>query len=211
MNLGNDEKMGFVDEEKRSLIRKAIHCILIAKVGPRWEKDENFRDTPNRFFSFLEEAWTSDEKKKEELGTCSPIVFPTKNKKMIISPYIRVFSLCPHHLLPVEYDITIAYMPKEIKGKISVLGASKLTRIAQILGRDAIMQEDLIDRIVETIHQMISIEGIAILTTGTHMCMRCRGIKSNSPYIVPYMEGCFRDNDKVREEFYQAIQHKKER
>ena len=38
--------------------------------------------------------------------------------------------MCPHHLLPVIYRVSLAYIPSE-----KVLGISKLSRLARLMAR----------------------------------------------------------------------------
>jgi len=181
-------------EMQHEQIKFGVRHILHALIGEgRWETDENFKDTPRRVANYFQQASLSKLEREVLLENCTP----------------KTFSMCPHHLLPVEYDVVIAYLPSDVDGKITVLGASKLARIADILARSPILQEDYVDRIVDTLNSRMRIDGCAVLVSGVHMCMRCRGIRANGPYVTPYMDGCFRDNQKVREEFYNAIQYVK--
>jgi len=37
--------------------------------------------------------------------------FPTQNKQMVILKDIECFGMCPHHLIPVVYNVHIGYIP----------------------------------------------------------------------------------------------------
>ena len=54
--------------------------------------------------------------------------FPARYDEMVISKHNVAFGLCPHHLLPVIFRISVAYIPKT-----KVLGISKLSRMAQLM------------------------------------------------------------------------------
>lgn len=195
-----------MNESKIDTIKKRIENLLDALIPyPCWEQDPNFKDTPKRVAKYFFEYIQSKSQRDKEVEACFKSVFPTENKKMIISPQIKTFSMCPHHLLPVEYEVVIAYMPHGENPQ--VLGASKLTRIATAIAKFPILQEDYIDEIATAFKKHLPIEGIAIIVSGIHMCMRCRGIKSNGPFVMNYMDGCFKDNQKVREEFFNTIQY----
>jgi len=55
---------------------------------------------------------------------------PAKYTEMVISKHNTAFGVCPHHLLPVVYRISMAYIPTN-----KVLGLSKLSRLARMIAR----------------------------------------------------------------------------
>ncbi len=157
---------------------------------------------------------------------------------------VQVFSYCPHHLLPVEYQAYVAYIPGE-DGK--VLGLSKLARIAKLLGQRPVLQEQLASDIADVlcakppartkkakqVHHSdddavpqddvllgdaeslpvtpttgrfpgIDSKGSAVLLTGKHSCMTCRGVASDALTSVSELRGVFW-NEGFEQKFYQAV------
>lgn len=111
--------------------------------------------------------------------------------------------MCPHHLLPVEYDVTIAYLPNIEHGKY--LGVSKLVRIAEIYARMPLLQEAYTYKIANTISEAILPDGVAVIVNGVHFCMRMRGVKNNTSVITSAMLGDFRESSKLQTELFELI------
>lgn len=161
--------------------------------------DVNFKDTPKRvsraYYEIFEGVENTEEKVKEILSTS----FPSEGmNNMIIATNIVAFSMCPHHLLPVEYHINVGYVPQKDG---SVLGISKLSRLVQILAKRPVLQETLGEDIVKAL-MSINAQGAGVSIAGRHMCMRMRGIKDpNASIYTQSMAGCFMDNHACREEF----------
>ena len=65
-------------------------------------------------------------------------VFPCKHQQMVVANGIKVFWMCPHHFLPVHYDISVGYLPGPDKAQ--VLGLSKMLRLTKLLAARPILQ-----------------------------------------------------------------------
>ena len=63
--------------------------------------------------------------------------FPARYDHMVISKHNICFGLCPHHLLPVVYRVSLAYIPRE-----RVVGISKLSRLIRLMARRPVQRED---------------------------------------------------------------------
>jgi len=161
--------------------------------------DANFKETPDRILrSYYEifEGIDNDEKIEKILSTS----FPTKYDGMIIENPIRCYSMCPHHFLPVIYDVSIGYIP--IKGG---LGLSKLPRLVQHLAKAPKLQEDFTKEIVDVFNKKIKPKGVIVIVQGEHLCMHMRGIrKPECSTITSSFHGCFKDG-KVRSEFLSLV------
>jgi GTP cyclohydrolase IA len=182
-------------------LKKAAR-IIIETLGYSLD-DPNFKSTPDRFARSMSELILSENKIKHELEKLK-VEFPTRYNGMIFAKNIRVYSWCPHHILPVEYDCHIGYIPSKENGK--ALGASKLARVADILSRRMVLQEDLIMDIADFLEEKVNPDGIAIVMDGIHSCMKIRGIKQqNSSYNMSEMRGSFKENDNTRNEFFHLI------
>lgn len=133
--------------------------------------DVNFKDTPKRvaraWAEIFEGVRNTDEQVEEILGAS----FPSDSDEMVIVKDIRAYSMCPHHLLPVEYTIHIGYVPNG-----SVLGISKLSRLAEILARRPVLQEKMTTDIIKALEKL-GVKGAMCIVEGIHYCMRMRGIK----------------------------------
>ena len=167
--------------------------------------DTNFLDTPNRctraFFEFV--------KSKEEIELETKQLFKksfySENDEMIVETKIPVVSLCPHHLLPVEMRVYIGYIPEK-----TVIGLSKLPRLAKLLGKQPILQEDYTKQIAETIFSYLKPQGVGIFIKGKHGCMRFRGVNiSDTETITSYVMGNFKSNPSTRQEFLELCRNDK--
>jgi GTP cyclohydrolase I len=120
---------------------------------------------------------------------------------MVISKYNVAFGCCPHHLLPVIYRISLAYLPKT-----KVLGISKLSRLAKLLSRAPMLQEDLTHELGRLLHENLESDGSAVYIEGLHMCMASRGAGAHETRVVTSAVcGAFMENLATREEFIKLV------
>jgi len=194
----------FTRPQQKEIIA-GIEQLMHGLFGACWKKDANFKGTPERVMRAYQEIleYQDYHKKSTALKKCFESMFPSKHSDIIFAPNITAFSMCPHHLLPVTYNMTIAYIPSK---KGNVIGASKLERVARIIAADAILQEDLTHNIAQVISEYLTPEGVAVVTSGVHDCMRVRGIKTQGTFEVSTMRGSFKDNIDTRAEFYSLLQ-----
>lgn len=152
--------------------------------------DRNYIDTPERYARFIADMFTP---KEHEWAT-----FPEEYNDFILLKGHRVFSLCPHHLIPVEYTINVAYVPNG-----SVLGLSKLARVVDECNTGPILQEKLTKDIVEKIQAICpGLLGAASLVEGLHGCTRIRGIKSDAKFTTYKLTGLFQSDPSYEERFF---------
>ena len=144
---------------------------LIRAMG--WEDDVNFKDTSTRVTTWLY-GYQSLDKHNCVLKSVQDLSkrFPTTNHNMVVVGPTKVFSLCPHHLLPIEYDVWIGYIPED-----EVVGLSKLSRVPQNFARYPYIQEDFVEEIAGVIHRALEPKGVMVVAKGIHNCMRMRGVK----------------------------------
>jgi len=163
--------------------------------------DPNFTDTPKRVAKAYQEIFSGLIDVDKQITNILQSSFPANNKcdEMIISVNNLIYSMCPHHLLPVEYLIDIAYIPSD---KGYVLGISKLSRIAEILAKRPVLQETLTTDIGKAIER-VNPRGVAVKVKGNHFCVRMRGVKKQSSIITSYTSGSFRNNPATRNEFFE--------
>lgn len=163
---------------------------------------ENFKDTPKRVARAYYEIFEGVKDTQKQVEHILSTSFPSEgHNDMIIAKNIVAFSMCPHHLLPVEYRISLAYIP-DPNGR--VLGLSKLCRLVKLLAKQPILQEDFTQQIVKAMER-INPQGVAVMVEGRHMCMRMRGVKSvESSVTTDAVSGCFKQSS-TRNEFLMLI------
>ncbi|MGB9674900.1 MAG: GTP cyclohydrolase I [Nanopusillaceae archaeon] len=88
---------------------------------------------------------------------------------------IEINSLCAHHLVPFIGKASIAYIPNE-----KLLGLSKLPRLCQFFAYKPSIQEELTIDTINYIYKIIEPKAIYYTMTCEHLCMKIRGVKSDS-------------------------------
>ena len=161
--------------------------------------DVNFKDTPKRVARAYYEIFEGVQDTKKQVEEILSTGFPAEGmNSMITATGIIAFSMCPHHLLPVEYRINVGYIPK---GDGKVLGISKLARLCKLLAKRPVLQETLCEDIANAL-MSIDCEGVGVAISGRHMCMRMRGVKEvNGSVYAQSMKGCFLEDSSCKEEF----------
>jgi GTP cyclohydrolase I len=166
-------------------------------------KDPNFTDTPKRVSRMYDEIFSGIKDTEEQVKAILASSFPSNYDQMILVRDIETFSMCPHHFLPVHYHISVAYIPAgDPKCSGKVLGISKLARLAEILAKRPVLQEQLTEDITRHLMTLEGCRGAACIVKGTHYCMVMRGVKKPSATtITSSLKGVFFDKPEARQEF----------
>lgn len=164
-------------------------------------EDTNFKDTPKRFYKYLVEIGKGY--KEEKLKEYFKSSFETKYDGMVVVSGIKAVSMCPHHLLPVIYEVDVVYIPS---GR--VLGLSKVVRVVRVIASQPLLQEDFTNKIVEKFEQYLNVKGVMVLVSGLHTCMLARGVKSKSLVRTSQISGIFKDIA-VKSEALEILKQKK--
>jgi GTP cyclohydrolase IA len=187
----------------QALFREGFEKILagLGQLGYDVLKDENFRETAVRAARGFAEMSLCSERVDREVNLMLEKTFPAKYDEMVISKHNVSFGVCPHHLLPVIFRISVAYIPRA-----KVLGISKLSRIAQLLARRPVLQEELTNDLASLLYHKLESQGGACYIEGMHLCMAARGIQAHEARVVTSaVQGVFRDLPPTRQEFLDLV------
>lgn len=140
---------------------------------------DNFKETPRRYASWLSSFYSTMIDARVECEKYFEKKFKTENDELVVVGPIRVHSLCPHHLLPIFYDVFIGVV---LDG--TALGLSKYARIAKTLGRFPYIQEDYTTELSDLFMRELDPRGVAVLVDGDHLCMKIRGVEEKDARTV---------------------------
>ncbi len=128
-------------------------------------------------------------------------LFDVNYDEIVIVRDIEFFSMCEHHMLPFFGKIHVAYLPDN-----KVIGLSKLPRLVDMFARRLQIQERLTQQVAESIQELISPKGVAVICEARHFCMMMRGVeKQHSGAITSAMLGAFRTQKETRNELLSLI------
>ncbi len=160
---------------------------------------EGLRRTPARVkdsLAFLTEGYRQD---PEALIRNS--VFSDKHEEMVLVKDIPLYSLCEHHLLPFFGHAHVGYIPND-----KIVGISKIARMVDLFARRLQVQERLTNQVAETLMEVLSPKGVAVVVEAEHLCMQMRGVqKRGTAVITSSMLGAFRKRPETRAEFMNLI------
>lgn len=160
-----------------------------------WGGVKQLKGTPGRLLKMYGDMLWSPGRIRDELAKQFK-VFENDYNEMLVEGPIEVWTLCPHHLLPCCFTVTIGYIPNG-----SVLGLSKFTRIAVILGKRPILQEEYTTELVDELDKGLKPLGVAAFVVGKHGCMLARGVKQPVDVTTSVLKGVFLTNPDTKAEF----------
>ncbi|KAH7916819.1 hypothetical protein BJ138DRAFT_1052297 [Hygrophoropsis aurantiaca] len=182
---------------REKLMTSAVRTILEC-IGEDPDR-EGLLKTPERYTQAL--MWMTRGYEERLADVINDAVFAEDHDEMVLVRDIDISSLCEHHLVPFTGKVAIAYIPNQL-----VLGLSKLARIAETFSRRLQVQERLTKQIAIAVQEAIKPRGVAVVMEATHMCMTMRGVqKPGAITVTSCMLGCFRTQQKTREEFLTLI------
>lgn len=115
---------------------------------------------------------------------------------------VRIVSFCEHHLVPMIGTAHIGYIPKE-----TVIGLSKISRIAQYFAARPQLQERLCAQIGDCLATVLGHDDVAVLLTAQHTCVIARGAKDESAQTTTlYTSGIFQQSATTRQEFIELAE-----
>lgn len=185
-----------------SQLQQAIIKILQALQIP--VEDENFIETPRRVASWLLEFTGNNIDLEKELEEIASSIFSTESDNCVSFKNIKVFSVCPHHFLPVIYNVSFAYIPN-----IFCIGASKVPRIIKLLAKIPMLQETFTYKLVEEFEKLLKTENIMVVVEGEHMCLKMRGVEQLDTILkTSAVKGIFKESEAARNEFFSLLNQK---
>jgi GTP cyclohydrolase I len=188
-----------------------MRAICAELFGRSYVDDDDLRDTPARAAAMLmhfTRAWD------EECHMLIPLdlfrQFKTLHDELVLVKDIEAAALCPHHLLPVHYTVSVAYVPN---GR--VLGLSKIPRLVQFLAACPRKQEDFTTLLADVFFDHDAWEetqkdvddfdahtprGSLVRVVGSHDCMTTRGVRSQGTFVTEAIRGIFEKEPELRAE-----------
>ena len=176
-----------------------IRNILI-DVGIDME-DQNFKDTPQRWISYLQHYLQPYDPREDLSKHFDEVVKGTYSHSMVVQCNIPFRAVCAHHLVPVLGTAHVGYIPKS-----KVVGISKLSRLVYgISHRMPSLQEDVCNEVTTALMQHLIPLGAMCVIKAEHGCMACRGVEEQHVYTATAsVKGVFVEPE-IRSEFYKLI------
>lgn len=154
-------------------------------------KDRNYVDTPERYMKALREMF--------EPPTSEWNAFEEEYSDFILLRGHEMWSLCPHHLFPVRFRVSLAYIPGG-----NVLGLSKLARLMHDCNRRPLLQEGFTKMAIDKVYEVCKgVQGAACLVEGKHGCLAIRGVKSDAEFTTYKLRGAFETNQQLENRFFE--------
>jgi GTP cyclohydrolase I len=155
--------------------------------------DHNYTDTPERYARAVIEMFQPPE---TEWAT-----FHEEFSDFILLRGHKMWSLCPHHLLPVHFEVSLAYVPGG-----SVLGLSKLARLLHECNDGPLLQERFTKIATDKVAKVCpGVQGAACLIHGVHSCLSMRGVKSVADFVTYRLSGVFQEDKDLERRFFELV------
>lgn len=131
-------------------------------------------------------------------------LFTAESQDMVVMSGINFISYCEHHVAPFFGKLSIGYVPDK-----QIIGISKLVRIPRTHCKKLQTQERLVKEIADDLESRLQPQGVAVHMQSTHSCCSWRGARSQGAIMtVCTVRGLFKEDQKCRAEFLEAIKQK---
>lgn len=171
---------------------------------------EGLIETPKRFAKYWTELLEGQLYTNEEIAKMFDKCFSLDDdeevnglrRDLVVEKDIAIFSHCEHHIaLMYDMKVAIAYIPKN-----KVIGLSKMTRIAEMVGKRLQLQEKIGADINEVMRIILGTDDVAVVIEGKHACMTTRGAKSREAVTrTACLTGKFKEDAALRTELYSLL------
>lgn len=173
----------------RGAVRTILEC-----VGENPDRP-GLLDTPKRYANAI--MYFTNGYQQNVRDIVNNAIFHEGHNEMVVVKDIEIFSMCEHHMVPFTGKMHIGYIPYH-----SVIGISKLPRIAEMFSRRLQIQERLTKEVANAIMEVLQPQGVAVVMESSHLCMVMRGVeKSTATTTTSCVLGCFEKKEKTRNEF----------
>jgi GTP cyclohydrolase I len=145
-------------------------CDLIAQLLVALGEDparEGLTGTPERVAS-----WWNTFLSPDSAATAMCFTETHVSGQLVVVGGMSVWSLCEHHMLPMNLQVTAGYVPAG-----EVVGLSKFARIAQRHAGRLQVQERFTRQVADEIACVTGSDDVAVAVRGTHLCMSMRGVR----------------------------------
>jgi GTP cyclohydrolase I len=195
---GGSASNGAVATISDSQVEDAFRTVL-QWIGEDPDRD-GLRETPNRLRRAFREYFAGYDEDPEQVlrKTFSEV---EGYDEMIVLRGVTFESHCEHHVAPIIGRAWVGYIPDK-----RVVGISKLARVVEIFSKRLQIQERLTAQIANTIDEVLSPQGVAVVVKAAHHCMISRGVhKRGADLVTSRMLGVFRDSPVTRGEFLTLV------
>ena len=174
---------------------------IISIIGDDPER-EGLQDTPYRVVKSWLEIYGGYKCNNTKLDTSfADNIGDVDDSQIVMCKDIDFYSTCEHHMIPFHGYCHIGYLPNK-----RVIGVSKLVRIVEHFAKRLQIQEKLCSQIADYIVQTLEPQGVGVIITAEHLCMKARGVRNaTSKMVTSQMRGKFRDQIQTRQEFLSLI------
>ncbi|MDJ0625324.1 MAG: GTP cyclohydrolase I FolE [Candidatus Caenarcaniphilales bacterium] len=200
MTTTHPEKVEEKKEFDLERIERAIREILIA-IGEDPDR-EGLLDTPNRVARMYEEVFAGLHKDPKEELSCS---FSEGYSGIVLVKDIEFYSMCEHHILPIQGKAHVAYLPGE-NGKVT--GISKLARLVEGYAKRPQLQERLTSQVANALYETLKASGVMVLIEANHLCMSMRGVKKiDAKTTTTIALGKFEEDQNLQNQFFKMLEN----
>lgn len=163
---------------------------------------EGLIDTPYRVVKSWLEIYGGYKCNNTKLDTSfAEDIGEVDDTQIVMCRNIEFYSTCEHHMIPFHGYCHIGYLPNK-----KVIGVSKLVRIVEHYAKRLQIQEKLCSQIADYICDILDPQGVGVIITADHLCMKARGVRNaNSNMVTSQMRGKFKDQIQTRQEFLSLI------
>lgn len=161
---------------------------------------EGMQDTPARVTRAYEEFFSGYTQDPAQI--LSTTFKEVENyDEMVVLRDINFESHCEHHMVPFIGKAHVAYLPDR-----KVVGISKLARLVDVYSKRFQVQEKMTAQIANTLNEILSPKGVAVVVEATHQCMTTRGVHKHGVTMqTSHMLGLFRKDPRTRQEFFSLL------
>ncbi|MBT4989809.1 MAG: GTP cyclohydrolase I FolE [Rickettsiales bacterium] len=172
---------------------------LISWAGDDYNR-EGLLATPSRVIKAYEEFFAGyNEDPEKVLSTTFEETHGYDD--IVLLKNMRVESHCEHHMVPIIGKAHIAYLPNK-----RIVGISKIARLLDIYAKRLQTQETMTAQIVETMENILSPKGVAVIIDAKHQCMTTRGIKkTGTSTVTTKFTGIFQNDSNYQSRLYNLI------